>query len=66
MTNRLNNMLEQLSKYHKETETLMQTYVSERLDKAFAVYDKELQQSIQILTRKHEKSIVKRMRSMDR
>lgn len=57
------NMLTELQKYKRDKSTLMSQYVQERLDKSFNQYDKELQQSIQFLTRKHEKSLIKRMKS---
>ena len=62
MTGLLFSMLETVSKYKRDKSTLMPQYVAERLDKSFNQYDKELQQSIQYLTRKHEKSLIKRMK----
>lgn len=65
MTRRYISMLETLQQYRRDRNTLMTQYVTERLDKSFALYDKELQQSIAFLTRKHEKSLVKRMKKLD-
>lgn len=65
MKQRLFYMLEELQNYKNDKTTLMPKYVAERLDKSFAVYDKELQQSIQFLTKKHEKSLIKRMKKLD-
>lgn len=61
----LNNMLKELSEYKRDPEKLMPEYVSERLNKSFNQYDKELQQSIDYLTRKHEKSLIKRMKKLN-
>lgn len=65
MITRLNNMLETLAEYKHDKCTLMEKYVSERLTKSFNLYDKELQQSIEFLTRKHEKSLIKRMKKLN-
>lgn len=58
----LNNMLLELSQYKRDKSDLMSLYISDRLDKSFSQYDKELQQSIDYLIRKHEKSLIKRMK----
>lgn len=58
-------MLQELQEYKRDKSVLMPKYVEERLNKSFQTYDKELQQSIQFLTRKHEKSIIKRMKKLD-
>lgn len=65
MKQKLISMLETLQLYKRDKNTLMSQYITERLDKSFASYDKELQQSIEFLTRKHEKSLVKRMKKLD-
>lgn len=65
MKQTLISMLDSLNKYHRSPEELMPEYVSNRLSKSFNQYDKELQQSIEFLTRKHEKSLVKRMKKLD-
>ena len=65
MINKLHNMLLILSQYKHDKNTLMQMHINERLNKSFNQYDKELQQSIQFLTRKHEKSILKRINKID-
>ena len=65
MKTMLLNMLDTLSYYKHDKPVLMEKYISERLDKSFNQYDKELQQSIQFLTRKHEKSLIKRMKKLD-
>ena len=65
MKQRLTSMLEILQQYKRDKDTLMTQYITDRLDKSFALYDKELQQSIEFLTRKHEKSLVKRMKKLD-
>ena len=62
MKQKLFHMLNTLQEYRRDKDTLMQQYVTERLDRSFSQYDKELQQSIQFLTRKHEKSLLKRMK----
>jgi N-formylglutamate amidohydrolase len=58
-------MLHELQEYKRDRESLMSKYVAERLNKSFQTYDKELQQSIQFLTQKHEKSIIKRIKKLD-
>ena len=65
MKTRLFSMLEELQNYKRDKNTLMTQYVTERLDKSFNQYDKELQQSIQFLTRKHEKSLIKRINKLN-
>lgn len=66
MKEQLFHMLDVLNNYKRDKCTLMQTYVSDRLDKSFNEYDKELQQSVQFLTHKHEKSLIKRMKTIDK
>ena len=63
MKTHLLSMLDLLSQYKHDRSTLMQTYIIERLELSYNTYDKELQQSIDFLTTKHEKSLVKRMKS---
>ena len=65
MINLLKSMLNELSEYKRDKQTLMSQYVSDRLDKSFSQYDKELQHSIEYLTNKHEKSLIKRMKKLD-
>ena len=65
MRDLLFTMLHELNNYKRDKDTLMLEYVSERLNKSFNQYDKELQQSILFLTRKHEKSLIKRMKKLD-
>ena len=54
-------MLSDLSYHKRDKSKLMTMYVSERLTKSFNEYDKELKQSINYLTYKHEKSLIKRL-----
>lgn len=65
MKNRLLDMINVLEQYKHNKEDIMFTYVSERLEKSFNEYDKELKQSVQYLTLKHEKSLIKRMKKID-
>ena len=65
MKQMLNKMLQELSTYKRDRSELMLHYVSDRLNKSFNEYDKELQQSINYLTKKHEKSLLKRMKKLD-
>ena len=65
MTTCLLSMLKQVQMYKREKTTLMPMYIEERLEKSFNQYDKQLQQSIQFLTRKHEKSLLKRIKKID-
>lgn len=62
MIQRLTSMLAEVQNYKRDKSTLMETYVAERLQKSFNMYDKELQQSLSFLTKKHEKSLIKRMK----
>ena len=62
MKEQLVTMLRGLNNYKRDKTTLMTMYVSERLEKSFNEYDKELKQSIDFLAVKHEKSILKRMK----
>ena len=61
----LYSMIEELQQYKRDKNDLMKQYVAERLDKSFSQYDKELQQSILYLTKKHEKSLVKRLKKLN-
>lgn len=65
MKNILFVMLSDLQQYKRDKSELMPQYIVERLDKSFNQYDKQLQQSLQFLTRKHEKSLIKRMKKLD-
>lgn len=66
MTVLLHTMLEELQNYKEcDRATLMAARVAERLEKSFNQYDTELQQSIQFLTKKHEKSLIKRMNKLN-
>lgn len=65
MKNILLVMLSDLQQYKRDKSELMPQYIVERLDKSFNQYDKQLQQSLQFLTRKHEKSLIKRMKKLD-
>ena len=59
------NMLDEIQSYKRDKHSLMSIYVNERLDKSFNLYDKELHDSIQFLTTKHEKSLIKRIKKLD-
>lgn len=59
------NMLSVLSNHKHDKQFLMTMYVSERLDKSFDVYNKEIQHSLEFLNRKHEKSIIKRLNKLN-
>lgn len=54
-------LINTLSLYRRNKAELMPMYIEERLTKSLAQYDKELQQGLEILTHKHEKSILKRL-----
>lgn len=54
-------MLADVQEYRRDKTTLMSQYVSDRLEKSFNQYDSQLQKSLEFLTRKHEKSLIKRM-----
>lgn len=66
MKEKLVTMLSNLENYKRDKSALMTMYVSDRLDKSFNEYDKELKQSIEFLTLKHEKSLIKRMKNIDK
>ena len=61
MKSTLIEMLKTIEGYKHSKSELMPVYITERLNKSFESYRKELQQSILFLTRKHEKSILKRL-----
>lgn len=61
----LTSMLNELQDYKKSKVELMPMYIEARLSKSFEQYSHELQQSILVLTRKHEKSILKRLEKLD-
>ena len=65
MKNRLLDMIKVLEQYKHDRKDIMFVYVSERLEKSFNEYTKELKQSVQYLTLKHEKSLVKRIKKID-
>ena len=58
-------MLETLQNHKHDKATMMQMCMEQRLSKSFDLYNKELQQSILFLTRKHEKSLLKRLNKID-
>lgn len=58
-------MLNELAAHKRDKSVLLPRYIEERLNKSFSVYNTELQQSIQFLTRKHEKSLIKRMKKVN-
>lgn len=66
MKEQLITMLKTLENYRRDKSTLMIAYIADRLDKSFNEYDKELKQSIAFLTIKHEKSLLKRMKHLDK
>lgn len=56
------NCLVELQKYkNSDKEYLMRKYIQDRLNKSFDVYQEELEHSIEFLTKKHEKSVLKRI-----
>lgn len=65
MINNIESMLSTLSEYKRDKSALMPMYVEERLSKSHSQYTKELQESILFLSRKHEKSLVKRLNKLD-
>lgn len=65
MTNVLKELILTLQEYKHDKKTLLEKRIQDRLDKSFNTYNKELQQSILFLTRKHEKSIMKRLTKLN-
>ena len=65
MKQKLLNMLSLLQEYRRSKEDLMHVYITERLDKSYALYTKELDYSMNYLKCKHEKSILKRLKKLD-
>ena len=65
MKQKLLNMLSLLQQYKRPKEQLIQLYITERLDKSYALYMKEIDYSMNYLKSKHEKSILKRLKKLD-
>ena len=65
MIHKIETMLSTLSEYKRDRAALMPLYVEERLSKSHSQYTKDLQESILFLSRKHEKSLVKRLNKLD-
>lgn len=61
----LQYMLEDLNIHRKTPEQLMTECVENRLNASLNVYNTELQATIQFLSRKHEKSLMKRLTKLD-
>ena len=53
-----------LQGYKHSKEELMLRYVSERLNKSYETYQKELSQGLSFLEQKHEKSLLKRLNKL--
>lgn len=50
----------------KDKDLLMRQYIQDRLTKSFDSYSSELNSCLQFLTKKHEKSILKRINKNDK
>ena len=62
MKNKLFEILNILQSYKTSNKVeLMQKYIIERLDKSYNTYENELKHSMDFLSAKHEKSLIKRM-----
>lgn len=60
-SNILYNMLSDLSHYHRDKATLIQSYVNARLNESLKVYYKELSQSIDYLSDKNNIRVMKKL-----
>lgn len=59
------SILEDLSHCNRSKAEIMQECVQERLTQSFSVYSHDLENSINFLTRRHEKSLLKRLNKLD-
>lgn len=66
MTRVLYSILNDLSLYKDgDKSEILKRRVQERLEKSYQIYYQEVEQSINFLKFKHEKSLIKRMNKMD-
>lgn len=65
MRQRITTMLTELQQYKSPDKLLMQQLIQKRLDKSFDLYYAELEKSLQLLSKKHEKSLLKRINKLD-
>ena len=65
MIDELTNMIEELQCYKHDKTELMQNYIVARLDLSFFQYNNELSKSVEFLTHKHEKSLLKRLTKLN-
>lgn len=56
------NMLEDMSAYHRDKETLLTIHINERLNKSLQTYYKEISKSLDYLSNRNELSILKKMK----
>ena len=60
MTNRFNKMLNDLSKYKKDKNSLMQMYIENRLNKSLETYYSQLNSSLESLLDSDELKVLRR------
>lgn len=62
----IHQMIEELSQYKRPRDVIMMEAVQERLNTSYDVYVKELDNSLQFLSKRHELSIMKRLNKHDK
>ena len=60
MTNRFNKMLNDLSKYKRDKNSLMQIYIENRLNKSLETYYSQLNSSLESLLGSDELKVLRR------
>lgn len=60
MTNRFNKMLNDLSKYKRDKNSLMQMYIENRLNKSLETYYSQLNSSLESLLGSDELKVLRR------
>ena len=60
MTNRFNKMLNDLSKYKRDKNSLMQMYIENRLNKSLETYYSQLNSSLESLLDSDELKVLRR------
>ena len=61
----IQRMLQELSGYHRDKETIMREAIAERLDASYKVYTSELEYSVQFLEQRQALSILKRVNKLN-
>ena len=61
----IEHMIQELSHYKRDKETIMREAIAERLDASYRTYVKELSESIDFLEQRQALSILKRMNKLN-